>query len=397
MSLLREICSIALFRGVREKEPLASLCDYLFKLEPGYSIEEMIDSYGHFCSVLYSLRPDCDLSAAIWDVLVDDMNPYLRYKIDSIVDPESAGKQSSLMKLTVQRELELLTRIGSYTSFDLKEQLVYDGYLPDFTSSRIDLKKRYLKMIDSIDTSGYGIFTRYDFFRIKDGRLVPVINPDPVSSADLFCYERQRDMVAANTAAFAQGLPFEDVLLYGDAGTGKSSTVKSSARMFFDKGVRLVEIPKTELSHLSDIIESLSREPMKFILFMDDISFDADDDRIGVLKSVIEGAASGGRRNTAIYATSNRRHMIKETFSSRENEIHRTDTIAEQLSLSERFGIRILFDKPDRKTYLMIVKALLEAKGVSFDDEQIERDAELYALRKGGRSGRTARQFADSL
>ncbi len=395
--LLREICSIALFRDVRDKEPLRSLSDFLLKMGPGYSIEEMIDSYGDFVSNLYGLRADCDLSAAIWEALADDMNPYLRYKIDSIVHPDKAVKVSALLTLTAERELDLLTRIGNYTSYDFKNEMIYDGYLPDFTSSHIDFKKRYMRMIDSLETTGYGIYARYDFFRIKDGKLVPVTSPDPIRVDDMFCYERQRNKVYDNTRAFVEGKSFEDVLLYGDAGTGKSSTVKTAARMFFEKGVRLVEVPKSELHGLSEIIELLTEVPLKFIVFIDDVSFEADDDRIGTLKSVIEGAASGARKNIAIYATSNRRHMIKETFSARENEIHTSDTIAEQMSLSERFGLRILFDKPNKATYLEIVKGLLRIKGTSFDEEQLEKEAEQFAIRGGGRSARIARQFVDSL
>ena len=395
--VLREICSIALFRNVREKEPLKSLSDFLLKMGPGFSMEEMIDSYGHFVSKLYEMRPDADLSAAIWDTLSEDMNPFIRYKIDSIIAPESSRKMSTLIKLTAERELDLLTRIGNYTSFDFKDAMVYDGYLPDFTSSHIDFKKRYMKMIDQIETKGYGIYSRCDFFRIKNGALVPVKSPDPICAEDMFCYERQRGRVYDNTRAFASGKAFEDVLLYGDAGTGKSSTVKTAARMFFDEGVRLVEVPKSELHTLSEVFEFLSEVPMKFILFIDDISFDADDDRIGTLKSVIEGAAGGGRKNIAVYATSNRRHMIKETFSARENEIHTSDTIAEQMSLSERFGLRILFDKPNKDTYLDIVQGLCKLRGIEADKDKLAQAAELYAIRGGGRSARIARQFVDSI
>lgn len=395
--LLREICSIALFRNVRDKEPLKSLCDFLLKMGPGYSIEEMIDSYGDFVSNLYGLRADCDLSAAIWDALENDINPFIRYKIEAVTDPDRQVKVSALLTLTAERELDLLTRIGNYTSYDFKNEMIYDGYLPDFTSSHIDFKKRYMRMIDAIESRGYGMYLHHNFFRIRGGKLGPVTSPDPISSDDLFCYETQRGRVYDNTRAFAEGKSFEDVLLYGDAGTGKSSTVKSAARMYFDKGIRLVEIPKSELHGLSDIIETLSKEPLKFILFIDDVSFDADDDRIGSLKSVIEGAASGGRRNIAIYATSNRRHMIKETFSARENEIHRSDTIAEQLSLSDRFGLRILFEKPNKATYLTIVSELAKLKGKDVPYEELEKKAELYAIRAGGRSARLAKQFVETL
>ncbi len=395
--VLREICSLALFRNVREKEPLRSLCDFLLKMGPGFSMEEMIDSYGHFVSVLYEMRADADLSAAIWDTLSEDMNPYLRHRIDAILRPDEVVKASTLMKLTAERELDLLTRIGSYTSFDFKDAMVYDGYLPDFRSSNIDFRKRYMSMMDQIETKGYGMYARYNFFRIKEGALVPVTSPDPISVDELFCYEKQRGRVIENTKRFSEGKPFEDILLYGDAGTGKSSTVKSAARKFIDSGIRLVEVPKTELHGLSEIIGMLTEVPLKFIIFIDDVSFDADDDRIGTLKSVIEGAASGARKNIAIYATSNRRHMIKETFSARENEIHTSDTIAEQMSLSERFGIRILFDKPNKDTYLQIVKGLMGLRGMTIDDERIAIEAEQFAIRGGGRSARIARQFVDSL
>ena len=395
--VLREICSLALFRNVRQKEPLKSLCDFLLKMGPGFSMEEMIDSYGHFVSVLYEMRADADLSAAIWDALYEDMNPYLRHRIDTLIRPDETMKASTLLKLTAERELDLLTRIGNYTSYDFKDAMVYDGYLPDFRSSHIDFKTRYMTMMDQIGTMGYGVYAKYHFFRIKDGALDPVTNPDPICVEDLFCYEKQREKVIANTRKFSEGKTFEDILLYGDAGTGKSSTVKAAARMFVDSGVRLVEVPKSELHGLSEIIKMLTEVPLKFIIFIDDVSFDADDDRIGSLKSVIEGAASGARKNIAIYATSNRRHMIKETFSARENEIHTSDTIAEQMSLSERFGIRILFDKPNKDTYLKIVKGMMNLRGLKMDEEELAIAAEQYAIRGGGRSARVARQFVDSL
>lgn len=395
--VLREICSLALFRNVRQKEPLKSLCDFLLKMGPGFSMEEMIDSYGHFVSVLYEMRADADLSAAIWDALSEDMNPYLRHRIDTLLRPDQTVKASTLLKLTAERELDLLTRIGNYSSYDFKDAMVYDGYLPDFRSSHIDFKKRYMTMIDQIGSSGYGMYAKYHFFRIKDGALDPVTNPDPIRVEDLFCYEKQRERVINNTRKFSEGKTFEDILLYGDAGTGKSSTVKAAARMFADSGVRLVEVPKSELHGLSEIIKMLTEVPLKFIIFIDDVSFDADDDRIGSLKSVIEGAASGARKNIAIYATSNRRHMIKETFSARENEIHTSDTIAEQMSLSERFGIRILFDKPNKDTYLKIVNGMMKLRGLDMNEEELAIAAEQYAIRGGGRSARVARQFVDSL
>ena len=161
--------------------------------------------------------------------------------------------------------------------------------------------------------------------------------------------------------------------------------------------MRLVELPNSEIDNLATVIDMLSHIPMKFFLFIDDISFEATDDRIGALKSVLEGAASGGRKNIIICATSNRRHMIKETFSDRQNEIHQADTIAEQMSLSERFGLRVLYEKPNKQDFLTIVKRIAERRGLKIDEGELEEGAERFALRGGGRSARLARQYVDSL
>lgn len=393
--LLREIDSIALFRGVRNTEPLRSLCAFLTKMEAGYTIDEMIESYGHFVSVLYSLRVDADLAAAVWDSLVADMNPFLKYRIDTLVDPENAAQMSTLIKLTAERELDLLTQICSNTSYDFKEAMYYDGYLPDFTSSMIDFRERYMEMIDNLATTGYGMYAKYLMFKIDDGEIKPVKHPDPIRVEELFCYERQRDKVISNTRSLLMGKRASDALLYGDAGTGKSSTVKAVARMFEKDGLRLVELPKSEIMNLHYVIEKLSQVPMKFILFIDDVSFESNDDRIGSLKSVLEGAASGGRKNIVIYATSNRRHLIKESFADRSDEIHKSDTIAEQMSLSERFGLRVLFDKPNKDDFLTIVHKLCEIRGLKIPLEDLDLKAEQFAIRGGGRSARLARQFVD--
>ncbi len=394
---LRQIDSLALFRGLRDKEPLRSLCDFLRKMEAGYTIDEMISAYGHFVSVLYELRSDANLAAALWEALVDSENPFLKCKIDSILDPENSREISTLMRLTAERELDLLSEISDCTSYDFKEQMYYDGYLPDFNSSHIDFKERYMRLIENIEREGYGIYSRFLMFRIEKGEIVPVEHPDPICEEELFCYERQRGLVLKNTADFLKGKPAADVLLYGDAGTGKSSTVKAVVRKFREAGLRLVELPKSELENLSSVIVKLSKIPMKFVLFIDDVSFESNDERIGSLKSVLEGAASGGRKNMVIYCTSNRRHLIKESFADRSDEIHTSDTIAEQMSLSERFGLRVLFDKPNKDTFLEIVRKLAALKRISVDDEELCAGAERFALRGGGRSARLARQYIDSL
>lgn len=396
---VRKIDSIALFRGVRNIEPLKSMREFVAVLEGNNSIDETIDSYGHFVSVLYELRPDADLCKALFDALISTPNPYLKMKIDVILQPNEkpVSKSNLLIELTAQKELELLTELGSLNSYDFKSKFFYDGYLPDFASSQLDLKTMYMKMIENLPKTGYGIYAKYRSFKYQNGQIIPIKYPDSISVENLFCYESQREEIINNTKAFMAGKPAADTLLYGEPGTGKTSTVRAVVRKFEKEGLRLVELPKSEINNLSHVFEILSQVPMKFVLLIDDVSFESNDERIDSLKSVLEGVVAGGQKNIIIYVTSNRRHMIKETFSDRSDEIHASDTIAEQMSLSDRFGLRVLFDKPNKFEFVKIAQELAAARGITMDEKEFELEVEKFALRSGGRSARLARQFVDSL
>ena len=188
-----------------------------------------------------------------------------------------------------------------------------------------------------------------------------------------------------------------NVLLYGDAGTGKSSTVKAVANMFYDQGVRLIELRKDQLASLPYIMGRIYENPLKFIIFIDDLSFNKNDDNFSMLKAALEGSASVKASNSVIYATSNRRHIVKETFDDREGgDVHRNDTMQEKLSLSDRFGLSILFAKPTKQLYLEIVHRLAERYGIEIDGEELDIKAEEFALRRGNRSPRCAEQFIKS-
>ena len=195
-----------------------------------------------------------------------------------------------------------------------------------------------------------------------------------------------------------QNRPAANILLYGDAGTGKSSTVKAVANHLFEKGIRLVEIRKNQLLLLPRVMGEISKNPLKFIIFIDDLSFNQNDDNFSMLKATLEGSASAKAKNAVIYATSNRRHIVKETFGERAgDDIHRNDTVQETLSLSERFGLTILFAKPEKKLYLEIVHELAERYGINMEARELETKAEAFALNRGYRSARCAEQFIDSL
>ena len=211
-------------------------------------------------------------------------------------------------------------------------------------------------------------------------------------------YEAERGKVVENTLAFVEGRPAANTLLCGDAGTGKSSTVKAVANEFFSRGVRLIELRKDQLSLLPYVMGKISENPLKFIIFIDDLSFNQNDDNFSMLKAALEGSASAKADNAVIYATSNRRHIVKESFADREgDDVHVNDTLQETLSLSERFGLVVLFSKPNKALYLEIVKGLAARRGIVMDEAKLEVQAEAFALRKGNRSARCAEQFIESL
>ena len=198
--------------------------------------------------------------------------------------------------------------------------------------------------------------------------------------------------------ALLNGKPCNNVLLYGDAGSGKSSTIKAIVNEYYEMGLRLIEIKKNQLYSLPDVIEKLADNPLKFIVFIDDLSFSTNDNDFGALKAILEGGVAGKTENIAIYATSNRRNLVKENFNDRNgDDIHLQDTIQEVMSLSARFGLTVTYSKPDKDLYCKIVKDLADAAGIMLDENKLYVRAEAFAIRHGGRNPRTAKQFIDLL
>lgn len=244
--------------------------------------------------------------------------------------------------------------------------------------------------------NGYGIFAQCSAFSWRGGALCPVHACDTIRLTDLKNYESQRQKVIDNTESFVLGYPANNVLLYGDRGTGKSSTVHAVLNEYAPMGLRMVELSKKSIPELPLLFERLNDCPMKFIIFIDDLSFDKDDDSFAELKAALEGSLSARQNHTLIYATTNRRHLVKETFSARDgDEVHRQDTIQEQMSLSDRFGLTVTFLNPDRKNYLEITDKLAADRGIRASTELLHQKAERWALAKGGRSPRCAKQFID--
>ena len=252
---------------------------------------------------------------------------------------------------------------------------------------------------------GAGPFGRHRAFRwVHDGqggRLVGVAEPDPIRLDQLVGYDRERAIVLQNTEQFLAGYPANSVLLYGDRGTGKSSTVKALLNEHWERGLRLVEVAREGLGDFPRIVALLRDRPERFILFVDDLSFDEGERDYRGLKAVLEGSIEARPDNVVLYATSNRRRLVQERWTDRESalsaEVHGQDTMQEKLSLSDRFGIRAIFPSPDQQKYLAVVEALAGQRGLRVEPDTLRRRALQWAESHNGRSGRTARQFVDHL
>ncbi len=248
---------------------------------------------------------------------------------------------------------------------------------------------------------GTGLFAEYRAVRWQAG-FIGIRYSDPVKLSELVSYESQKETLQKNTEFLLSGLLALHVLLYGSRGSGKSSLVKALLNEYGDRNLRLVEVAKSELKDLPKIVEQLRGLPQKFIIFVDDLSFEEDDDAFKALKVVLEGNLTARPQNVVVYATSNRRHLIREFFADRpaardNDEIHAWDTMQEKLSFSDRFGLTLTFEPADQKTYLQIVRHLAAQAGINIKQEDLEYQALQWATRHNGRSGRTARQFVDFL
>ncbi len=224
--------------------------------------------------------------------------------------------------------------------------------------------------------------------------LIPMRATDPVTLADLKRYEEEKQVVVDNTRAFLRGLPAQNVLLYGDRGTGKSSTVHALVNEFAADGLRLIEVKKRDIITLPRLMNAISQDDgLKFIIFIDDLSFVEGQDNYSELKAVLEGSALH-LGNVLIYATTNRRHLIRENFSERTNDMHENDMRQEQLSLSDRFGIVVTFVNPSKTEFADILRSILADRGITLPEEELSLRAEQFCLEKGGRSPRGAKQLA---
>lgn len=234
-------------------------------------------------------------------------------------------------------------------------------------------------------------------FRLEEDEIVPIRNIPHVQLSDLVGTVNAKKKLTDNTDAFVAGRPANNCLLYGDAGTGKSTCIKALANEYYDKGLRIIEVYKHQFKHLNSVIAKIKNRNYKFIIFMDDLSFEEFEIDYKYLKAIIEGGLEKKPSNVLIYATSNRRHIVNERFSDREDAIHASDTMQEKLSLSSRFGCQIYFSAPEKREFIEIVTTLAEREKLTIPEDELIAGALSWELSHGGRNGRCARQYIDYL
>lgn len=378
--------NLVVFENLRI-DPLISSLAALYAVDPGNTKE----GYAALCAVARALYPfGDDLTARVFSLARDDENLLIK-KIASQEKIEKAVSDRAIF------ELNALAEAASFSSGALREYYHIVLPVPEWHAEKQDFYALYMDSARNAAKNGYGIFAAHRVFSVSEnGALLPVKNPDPQKLSELYGYEAERRDILANTKALLRGLPANNVLLYGDAGTGKSSTVKAIANEFAPDGLRLIQVEKSLLHCIPALLDNLAENPLKFIIFIDDLSFVTCDRDFTALKTVLEGSVAARAKNTVVYATSNRRHLLHETFADRRgDELHLNDTMQESSSLSARFGLTVTFEKPGKGAYLMLVKSLAGQYGLAQDPDALLREAEAFALMGGGRSPRLAKQFIE--
>ena len=377
--------SLVIFRNLLN-DPVISRLLALLDTDPS-SGAPFVDAYCEFASALLA-RTD-DFSQYLLGAALEDENFYVT---------GAGSRTSGLLDSRLETELKFLQRLSQFDGSGCRSAAPEGALLPVWTTSPQDFVAAYRETLENLPQKGYGIYAKFHVFTLAVGRLEPVRHPVPPRLSQLSGYESERGKVIANTLALLEGRPAVNALLYGDAGTGKSSTVKAIANEYAHRGLRLIEVKKNQLYQIPDLMDSLSANPLKFILFIDDLSFSSNDNDFAALKAILEGSVSSHGPNLVVYATSNRRHLIKESFADREgDDLHLADTMQELLSLSARFGLTVTFSRPDKDLYLQIVEDLAALYELSIDRDELIRKAESFAIRSGGRSPRTAKQLIEQL
>lgn len=421
------INSLCIFRKLNEDEVLKNykrLLEYLSKEK--ISVLESLSIYNEFVYELLDKADGRSFKKYLLDKILLDNNPFT-----TMIDHDDLVQKNIIDQVSYElKALQYICNIKTDNikdtimikskTIDFEEEIVKNLMLWDFEDSDKNesekaIDKLKFKILNSEDWGdclediiefyrkyGTGEFGEYRAFvwENEDGKeyLRGVESPDPVRLKDLVGYEYQKETIIDNTKQFLNGYPANNLLLYGSRGTGKSSTVKAIINEYYNEGLRLIEVDKSKLADFTKIIRVLKNKKLKFIIFVDDLVFEEGEASYSALKTILEGGVENRSNNILIYATTNRKHLVKETFTERSgDDVHANDSIEEKLSLSDRFGITVSFYSPDQKEYLKIIDGIVESRGLDVDTKYLYAEALKWVRWNNARSPRTAKQFVNWL
>ena len=426
--MYQEISQLLMYGDIDENEVLYQLAQLFARFERGgYDKMELVRDINTQVKRILKLATDYGFDDNLWHnyltfYLMMNENPFSMTcekvgasegSVNALVEKDFVLFKKlfdyDFSRIEEALEISCFTSISNYKAI-VKKELMYNKNVSEKVralSKELEAARNerefFTVLTNFYKNYGVGMFGMNKAFRIEEkpeGGIVfkPINNMDTVTLDDLIGYEIQKKKLVDNTKAFVDGKKANNALLFGDSGTGKSTSIKAIVNQFYDDGLRMIEIYKHQFKYLSTVIAEIKNRNYKFIIYMDDLSFEEFEIEYKYLKAVIEGGVETRPDNILIYATSNRRHLIKETWRDRNDvdtsvDKHHSDTVEEKLSLVNRFGVTISYSKPSQKEFFDIVIGLARREGITMSDEELKAEANKWELHHGGISGRTAQQF----
>ena len=395
MEIMRaKLMSLSVYKNILETEPVQAL----LRLTQAKTADGLIQCYTELVYSVwnagFSTLPEC----IAW---------HLKYDESFIGNAIAAGTAPDYMKDAAAMDIRRLASVSMLSCAGLKRNIgaacaklgdEFASIIQNLAELPVGESFDEEDIFESYRKNGCGRFSLRRAFHWEKGQLTQVKHSDPIDQKDMIGYEFQRNAVIENTRVMLSGKPTNNVLLYGDSGTGKSATVKSLVNIPEFYNLRLIEIAKNSLDELTELIRTISHHTQKFIIYIDDLSFEQEDKGFSALKTALEGGLERRPDNVAIYVTSNRRHMIRESFSDRQgDDVHARETLEERTSLSERFGLRLSYLALDKKRYQDMVLSLCHRMNLTIPDSQILVEANRWEIQHGSRTPRVAVQLVEKL
>lgn len=389
-----KLMSVSVFKNILSTPPVEAL----LRLSEAKTTEGFIRGYTDLVSSIWSQGHETLSEAIAW---------HLRYDESYFGEMMAAGDVPENIRDAAAMDIRRLSSVSMLSFAGLKRNIYnaciqrnqdYGPIIQNLAEPKQGAGFTEEEIFDSFRKNGCGKFALAKAFHYEKGIVTPIGHADTISQEEMIGYQFQRDAVLENTRVLIDGKPTNNVLLYGDSGTGKSATVKSLINVPEFYQLRLIEIAKNSLDELTDLVRMVGKQPQKFIIYIDDLSFEREDKGFSALKTALEGGLERRPDNVAIYATSNRRHMVRESFSDRQgDDVHTKETLEERTSLSERFGLRLAYLSLDKPHYTNMVLDMCHRLDLPLTDEQIRLEANRWEIQHGGRTPRVATQLVEKL